>query len=120
MESIVINCSEKLCQQKQHTQNRNVRTHRDLLERARHHGDEHVEQNDHGTPVVHSKHDVAHALRKPAAVALKHDVAHAPASVACGQSLELNFVLNLILFPKKLLRNLLKIKLSTTRSLQTA
>ncbi len=37
-------------------------THGDLLEAARHHGDEHVEQHDDDGPVVEAEHDVADAL----------------------------------------------------------
>jgi len=53
-----------------HATNIRVRTDGDLVEGPRHHGDEHIEQYDHGPPVVDSEHYVSETLGESTLVTL--------------------------------------------------
>ena len=47
-------------------------THSNFLEGPGHHGDKHVEENDHRRPVINAKDDVANTLSKSALEALSY------------------------------------------------
>jgi len=53
-----------------HATNIRVRTDGDLVEGPRHHGDEHIEQYDHGSPVVDSEHYVSETLGESTLITL--------------------------------------------------